>query len=250
MMPRLYLFILFPAQIALNVVYSAQCGLPADVQVEYPMYIVSLFICCQAVCFSVKETPTYPSAGRRVTLADLKESFWVDLREDMDFFWVCVGRFFYYITTSCVVFMYYYMRDMLHLTTEEERKFHLGVLVISAQLVAVCLAVPFGKLSNVIGRKRVIYLACSLMSACFLTYCWAPKVGEHGSWPIVLAAGLVYGVGSSAYLSVDYALALDCMPTWKSNAEAFGLWGIAGFFGSPRAPWSAASSSSGAEIRR
>merc|ERR1712118_360844 len=43
-------------------------------------------------------------------------------------------------------------------------------------------------------------------------------------------------MGSGTYLSVDYALATDCLPKGKSVAEAFGLWGIAGFLGSAIGP--------------
>ena len=35
---------------------------------------------------------------------------------------------------------------------------------------------------------------------------------------------------------MDYALALDCLPGSKTNAEAFGLWGVAGFGGSTIGP--------------
>jgi len=51
-----------------------------------------------------------------------------------------------------------------------------------------------------------------------------------------MAGTLCYGVGSGAYLSVDYALALDCLPKGKTAGEALGLWGVAGFIGSAGGP--------------
>ncbi|CAE7254429.1 unnamed protein product [Symbiodinium sp. CCMP2592] len=64
-----------------------------------------------------------------------------------------------------------------------------------------------------------------------------PDVAEGDvRWHLILAAGLCYGLGSGVYVSVDYALALDCLPEGKSTAEAFGLWGISGFFGSTAGP--------------
>ncbi|CAE7881338.1 unnamed protein product [Symbiodinium microadriaticum] len=56
------------------------------------------------------------------------------------------------------------------------------------------------------------------------------------SWPAVVAAAVFYGIGSGAYLSVDYALALDCLPKGKTAAEALGLWGVIGFLGSTMGP--------------
>merc|ERR1712139_347221 len=56
------------------------------------------------------------------------------------------------------------------------------------------------------------------------------------AWPLVMVSACIYGLAIGGYLSVDYALALDCLPGPKTNAEAFGLWGIAGFCGSTVGP--------------
>merc|ERR1719238_917826 len=241
-----YLVSLFIVEFNLNIVYSAHCGLPADlqgggdnnmmsgtvsgvlalhsfmgalfsmffivatssqpVQVQYPMYIFMLLVAAVMVCTSVKETPTYPNTDdRRITLSEIRDCYLVDLHDDMDFLWVCVGRFFFYCSQSISVFLYFYIRDMLHVEDESTRRQWLGVLVIVAQIVGAVLALPYAKLSNWAGRKFVINFACVILCGCFATFAVAPKVGAHGSWPLVLVAGIIYGMGSSAYLSVDYA---------------------------------------------
>merc|ERR1719424_2546323 len=54
----------------------------------------------------------------------------------------------------------------------------------------------------------------------------------------VYALGCLYGLGIAGYTSVDYALALDCLPgKQKGSCEALGLWGIAGFVGSSMGPF-------------
>jgi len=207
------------------------------VQVEYPLYMVQLAIVTVVVCLSAREAPTHmQSTKMALTLSDLWRSYSIDPKRDIDFFWVCLGRLCFYVSTSAVVFIKYYIRDMLHVDDEAQIKFQLGVIVVSAQLVGAVFSVPFSHLSNKYGRKKVIYLACAIMTCTFTLYIIAPKVGSHGSWPLVLIAGLCYGVGSGAYLSVDYALALDCLPFGKSTAEAFGLWGVVGFIGSTVGP--------------
>jgi len=279
--PVAYAVSLFSGQLAINVVFSAQCGLPADlqgvgpsdegaegkengvvsgavalhsfcgalvamgvvigtrswpVQIEYPVYMLKLAIVTIIVCMSAKESPTHMQSPKgALSLADLGRSYSIDMKRDMDFLWVCVGRLFFYVSTSSVVFIKYYIRDMLHVSDESTLRFRLAVLVISAQLVGAVFSIPFSRLSNSWGRKRVIYLACIIMTCTFTLYIAAPKVGD-GSWPLVLVAGLCYGVGSGAYLSVDYALALDCLPSGKTTAEAFGLWGVAGFVGATAGP--------------
>merc|ERR1719329_1638436 len=154
----------------------------------------------------------------------------------MDFLWVCLGRMCYYVVTSVLVFQLYYLEDMIHLENEENRKFRLCILVFSAQIIGAICSVPFDRLSNVMGRKVLIYGACLIMSSAAVLQIVAPKVGPHGSWSLVWASSTLAGLGNSAYLSVDYALALDCLPQGKTAAEAFGLWGIAGFAGSTIGP--------------
>jgi MFS family permease len=168
-------------------------------------------------------------------MKEIRNSFLIDLNEDIDFFWVCAGRVFYYISTSGVVFLYYYIRDMVVTSDEAAVRSHLATLVITAQLVGAACSIPCSQLSNKVGRKVVIYGANALMATTFVLYTIAPKCGVF-TWPAVLCAGICYGIGSGAYLSVDYALALDCMPAGKTTAEAFGLWGVAGFLGSTVGP--------------
>eukprot|EP00490_Sorites_sp_Unknown_P028478 CAMPEP_0114639980 /NCGR_PEP_ID=MMETSP0191-20121206/1454_1 /TAXON_ID=126664 /ORGANISM="Sorites sp." /LENGTH=135 /DNA_ID=CAMNT_0001851873 /DNA_START=240 /DNA_END=647 /DNA_ORIENTATION=+ len=81
----------------------------------------------------------------------------------------------------------------------------------------------------------MIYISCMFMVCTFLLYVLAPLV-PNVAWPVVVAAAVLYGIGSGAYLSVDYALALDCLPEGKTSAEALGLWGVVGFFGSTLGP--------------
>ena len=131
--------------------------------------------------------------------------------------------------------MYYYFRDMLHVEDEARCKRVIGFLAILMQCVGMITSIPLGKLSNRLGRKPMIYISCMFMVCTFLLYVLAPLVPSL-AWPVVVAAAVFYGVGSGAYLSVDYALALDCLPEGKTSAEALGLWGVVGFFGSTLGP--------------
>jgi len=210
-----------------------------SLQRMYLVYMFSLIVACVVVCTSVREAPTNHLVGsfgfQPVTLKDVGASYKIDMNQDLNFFWVCAGRACYYVSTSCVVFLYYYIRDMVVIGDEASVRSHLAALVILSQLIGAAFAIPCSRLSNKVGRKPVIYAANALMATTFVLYTLAPKFGSF-AWPVVLFAGSLYGVGSGAYLSVDYALALDCMPETKTTAEAFGLWGVAGFLGSTIGP--------------
>lgn len=209
------------------------------VHVQYEVYIVCLVFACSIICTMVNERPSINRAdatGACLTVKDLRRCFCLDLKEDMNFFWVCASRMFYYGSISSSVFMYYYLRDMIIPgNAESSVRAHVAELAVVSQVVGALCSIPSSQLSNRIGRKLVIYAANTIMSITFGIYIFAPQF-VHFAWPIVLFGGTLYGLGAATYMSVDYALALECLPSGKTTAEAFGLWGIAGFLGSTVGP--------------
>lgn len=207
------------------------------VYLQYSFFMVVLAACCAIVCNAANEQSTANShRNGPITFSDFLSTFVIDLDQDMDFFWVLVGRMFYYMSTCPTVFLMYYIRDMVGIKNESDIRVKLATLMIVAQLMGAAVSVPAGRTSNNLGRKPVICTACLVMSLTYLLYVWAPTLPQDERWQTVLVAGVAYGLGSGIYLSVDYALALDCLPAGKSAAEAFGLWGVAGFFGSTAGP--------------
>lgn len=57
----------------------------------------------------------------------------------------------------------------------------------------------------------------------------------------------IYGTGNGAYLAVDLALALDCLPNPETTAQSLGIWGVSAFLGLAIGPvmWGATLESSG-----
>lgn len=207
------------------------------VQSQYPLYIVGLTLTIVLVCCSVKEDASVGMG--QLTFAEVRRVFFLDLSTDTDFVWVCVGRLCYYIVTSTVVFQLYYLEDMMGVVDESRRQVWMGIMVLTAQLVGASLSLPLGRLSDRVGRKKVIYFACFFMALASLLYILAPvftQTRRHSAIGLMLLSCFCAGVGNSAYLAVDYALALDCLPAGKSSAESFGLWGVAGFLGSSIGP--------------
>jgi MFS family permease len=54
---------------------------------------------------------------------------------------------------------------------------------------------------------------------------------------IVLVLGLMFGLGHGAFLSVDFALAVDTLPCEKTAAKDLGVWHIASTAGNVVAPF-------------
>jgi MFS family permease len=70
---------------------------------------------------------------------------------------------------------------------------------------------PAARLSDRIGRKRVIYAACALGGSGLGIIAFAPGV------PVALVGAALFGVGSGSFLAVDWALMTDIIPKAESG---------------------------------
>jgi len=271
LLPTLYPVSLVVLEMGMNAAFAAQAALPADIlanpdsslngfvsgvigaqaflgslssvvviivthsmaiQVQYPIFMVLITLISAAVFFMAIDPPP---AGKLApwTCKELLMTFTIDLSTDRDFFWICLGRWCYYMVSSVAVFLYFYIRDMFHIHSDEKVRELLGIVMAISLLTGCCIAVPSGQCSNKFGRKRTIYLSAAIMILAMVTFLTVPFLGAE--WLIYICA-VVYGAGSGVYLSVDYALALDCIPKKKTVAESLGLWGVAGFLGTAVGP--------------
>lgn len=266
----------FFTQFSLNVVFSAQCALPADLQENkandsvgaaeditglvssyvglyvflgslgglgtaftittdlstgYYVQIFFLLLTCFILCYSAPEKSSEQLQLEPFTLKEVLECYTLTPATDKNFLWVCMGRVFFYLSTSPVCFLYYFVRDTFDPLDEADVKRKLAFILVSSLVIGAITTGPAAKLSNKIGRKLVIYFACCCIALSAVSFMVVPAA----HW-MVLFSVMLYGVGHGAYMSVDYALALQCLPQSKKPAEAFGLWGVAGFIGSAVGP--------------
>ena len=54
--------------------------------------------------------------------------------------------------------------------------------------------------------------------------------------PQVLVLTIGWGMGNGMFLSVDYALACDVLPSLEHAAQSLGVWGVSAFLGSTLGP--------------
>jgi MFS family permease len=114
-------------------------------------------------------------------------------------------------------FVEYYVRDVLRVT-----EFVRGVAVVGgvATLAAVGGGVVTGWLSDRVGRKPIVSAAGVVMTIAFVILAFSHNLVA------VLLVGIVFGLALGAFSAVDWALAIDVLPTRLFAAKDLGIWGI------------------------
>ncbi|CAD7928935.1 unnamed protein product [Amoebophrya sp. A25] len=207
-----------------------------EMQNVYPFYLVSVLVSSGIVWICCPEESSLNRKRTRVDddTAGLYKALLFDAGKDPDFFWVFVGRTVYYLSISCLSFIYFFVRDIAGVLDEHQRKYFVALIVVCAQSTGALTAYPAGVLSDKVGRKKLVYVSCAMMALCYMWYLAIPYLPQFSTLQTLLLGSCIYGIAAGCYMSVDYALALDCLPekSTKGSSEALGLWGISGFIGS------------------
>jgi len=171
------------------------------------------------IVLGVREEPPRQAAPFR--LSQFVRSFWIDPRRHPDFAWVFVTRGlvmlgFYTLLT----FLQFFLRDTLDFTVPKaaEATAHLGVITIAA---AALVTLGAGWSSDRIGRKAIVSIAGGFLALTSVGLLVQPP------YSTLMWIAVLFGIGYGAYTSVDWALALDVLPSSRSAAKDLGIWGIA-----------------------
>jgi MFS family permease len=135
-----------------------------------------------------------------------------------DFFWVLVTRALVTLGMWCVQpFIQNYLSDVVHVQNEAVMGGYLLAVILGCATITGLLG---GKISDVIGRKKVVYVANTLIAICSIAF-----VFSH-SLTYTFIVGALYGIGYGAYFSVDWALACDVLPNLDDAGKDMGIWHI------------------------
>ena len=152
-------------------------------------------------------------------------------RRDPDFAWVAGTRLLVTLGVQTVqVFLQYYFHDVLGSTHQEALAGQFAAVL----TVAAALTTFFGGwYSTRIGRKRMVYLCGAVMTAVAAIFiplnflATSGAIGQNAGTNVALVAAVIFGLGYGAYLSVDWALVADVLPSKERFARDMGIWNIA-----------------------
>jgi MFS family permease len=144
--------------------------------------------------------------------------FWVSPRQQPDFAWLFISRFlammgFYTILT----FLQFFLKDFLRVPRFTEATGTLTATVVVGALISAFFA---GWLSDRVGRRGIVSAATLLMGGLCVVFLTGP------TFQLMLALGAIFGLGYGAFVSVEWALATDVLPSRASAAKDLGIWGI------------------------
>ena len=156
----------------------------------------------------VSLTPS-PQIGTRLMTAFLYQPF----------LWVFITRMLFSLGQYSVQpFLQYYNADVLG---QKHPGTSTSIMLACIIVGSIISALIGGRLSDRLGRKPIIYVAGSVMAAAAVLLLFAP------SFVAALVLALAFGLGYGAFVSVDWALGSDAMPSKATYARDMGLWHVA-----------------------
>jgi Na+/melibiose symporter-like transporter len=211
---------------------SAGVGRPAVIRsgaaIFYAVTVVALAAGCAITVAGVREPPSIdlppaPRRGLRASLAD-----WAEPWRRRNYRWVFVARFLV-ITglTLFLTFIEYYFAQVVHATDFVAAT---ATVALVALLVAVVGAAALGFLSDRTRRVPLAFAATLVMALAAVLF----LVGG-GTIPL-WGLGATFGLGYGAYYSVDWALAVDSLPSLGAAGRDLGLWSLASTLPGATAP--------------
>ena len=218
----------------------------------YWFYIGLVFATVPITCYSANEPSTLksdadsdiedgddePSAlDSKFSWRELATMYYISPTEETQksFFWLFVCRTFYYTGISAQVFLQYLLRDTAVKADGSKLVAHepaqaVAFLSVIGQLGGMLCAYPAGILSDYVGRRTMITISCVGIISVYFLFIYVHNMSN------ITYVGIYYGAMNGMFLSVDYALAIDCLPNREQSARWLAIWGIASFIGTSIGP--------------
>jgi MFS family permease len=164
-----------------------------------------------SVVWRVNEGKAARDRGGRSWLSVAREAWATDILRERSFLWLVSSRLFFLMgATMLINLSLFFFAQTFDLPQDEAGAANFPVLaaVIVGNILTV---IPAGRISDRVGRKPVIYVACAVAGLGMLIVALAPTI------PVVIIGAALFGAGSGMFLAVDWALMTDIIPKASSG---------------------------------
>lgn len=185
--------------------------------VQYAVLGGILVLFALPTLLGIKEIPL-PTAPPKIHWGTYIRSLWISPREFPDFAWVWITRALVMMGFYAIQpFVNYYLSDVIGLkNVEKDAATLLGVLLVASSVSGII----GGRISDKIGRKKVVIASTLIIAVASITFIFCKSLNA------ALVSGLIFGLGYGAYISVDWALGTDVLPSKSHASKEMAVWHI------------------------
>ena len=178
------------------------------------------FVAMLGVVVRVDEGTRVKSRNGRSWFAIAREAWGTDILGERSFVWLVGSRFFILSGAALYpILSTFYLAQVFHLDAVETGQTKLVLLGIVALFLTLAI-MPAARLSDRIGRKRVIYASCAAGAAGLALGAVAPVL------PVAMFGAALFAGSAGAFLAVDWALMSDIVPK-ASTGRYMGISNVA-----------------------
>ena len=176
-----------------------------------------LLVAMVATVLAVKEQPG--RSPQFPLLSTLSKSFKIDVRANRDFIWFLLSRLLIFIAFTAVqTFALNFLQDVVGVASPAAATARFSTVAVAGMLAAVY---PAGRISDRVGRRPIIVCA-GLIGALAIALIF---FFQH-RYPMVMFGGGLLGISFGAFLSTNWALAIDLVAKGE-EARYLGLANLA-----------------------
>lgn len=154
---------------------------------------------------TVDEGRLAPSREGRGWFTIARSAWGLDILRERSYLWLVASRLCFLAGVAMIDLAAIYLRRS-HGLAPGEQALWINVSLLVVGLATVVTVVPAARLSDRLGRKRLIYAACLTAAVGMAGVALAPTVQS------AVLALVPVGIGAGAFLAVDWALMTDIVP--------------------------------------
>eukprot|EP00117_Sycon_ciliatum_P015960 scpid53674/ scgid15594/ len=187
----------------------------------YGVVAFVFFTAVMTTVFSVDELDV-PCKRKGTPVFDIKDIFlgYIKPLFEHDFRWVFVTRFLMQMGIATTMgFLEYWFDDIVHLPGCITALQAVSIALLPLLLVAAICSVLGGILSDYLKRRKIIVIVAAVvmaLSASVLTI-------TNTFWLAVTMA-IIFGIGLGSFISVDFAMVMDVLPSEADKAKDLAVW--------------------------